>query len=448
MPGTMLKKNRYMVGNAIGIGGFGITYKCLDLQIGGVCAIKEYLPANISGRHPGEPKIFVQDGYLERFNKMMKSFANEANLLKTLRHPNVITSYDSFFDNNTAYYVMEYCDGIDLRRYTNNFSKRLDKDEGIRILKQTMDGLEYVHSKGILHRDIAPDNIYITSTKTVKILDFGSARSEMDQLYRELSVIIKVGYAPIEQYGGKGKQGHYTDIYALGATFYHLFTGQMPVESTQRVTEDKLIPFSQLRPDLPDNVKFCIERCMVIPKTYRVQDIGEMRRILEYSNHATPRTPPQPRDLSKREIGGSFGADRHPDNVKPVRLPSIPDEKAPLSTRVLANLIDSGIIGGVYLCILIPVLIIAGTIAGLIVLLLYPLFSFIINSLLELCMNRTLGMLMLGTVIQRKTGGNAVPGQLFLRNTIKLLGIFVLISWDGNQLLEDRITNTAVYLNK
>lgn len=446
----MLKNKRYVIGNPIGIGGFGITYKCLDLQIGGVCAIKEYLPANISGRRTGECNVFVQDGYLERFNKMMRSFANEANLLKTLRHKNVITSYDSFFENSTAYYVMEYCDGIDLRRYTNNFSRRLDKDEGMNILRQVMDGLEYVHARGILHRDIAPDNIYITSNRTVKILDFGSARSEMDQLYRELSVIIKVGYAPIEQYGGKGKQGHFTDIYALGATFYHLFTGRMPLESTQRVSEDKLVPLSQLRPDLPDNLKFCLERCMVVSKTGRVQNIGEMRRILDHaepysSRPPYPPNPPYPPHPISRSDRGDV---RYPDRVRPASPHASSGGRAPLSSRVLANLIDSAIFGTVYLCILIPVFVWGGWLAGLLVLMLYPIFSFLINSLFEVLMNRTLGMLMLGLIVMNKKGGFADPGMLFLRNALKMLGVFILLSWDGNDLLEDRITNTAVYIYK
>ncbi|MBQ4159470.1 MAG: serine/threonine protein kinase, partial [Clostridia bacterium] len=275
LPGTLLH-GRYIVGVALGVGGFGITYKCLDTKIGGVCAIKEYFPANFAVRSTATKFVSVSEQNLERYNRVMKRFVEESRLLRKLQHPNVISTYDSFFENNTAYYVMEYCDGIDLRRYTSNFSKKLDYAEGMNLLFQIMNGLEYVHAKGILHRDIAPDNIYVTKGNSIKILDFGSARSEMDQYNRELSVIIKVGYAPIEQYGGRGKQGPYTDIYALGATFYHLFTSRMPVESTQRVAEDTLTPFSRLRPDLPDNLKYCIEKAMELTTAKRIANIAEM----------------------------------------------------------------------------------------------------------------------------------------------------------------------------
>ncbi len=439
MPGTLLN-NRYVVGNPIGVGGFGITYKCLDLQIGGVCAVKEYLPANISGRNRPEHNIFVQDGYIERFNQMMKSFANEASLLQTLHHKNVITSYDSFFENNTAYYVMEYCDGIDLRRYTKNFTKKLDANEGLSILTQVMNGLEYVHSKGILHRDIKPDNIYITSNQTVKILDFGSARNEMEQYKKELSAIITVGYAPIEQYGGRGVQGHYTDIYALGATFYHLFTGRMPIESTQRVSEDKLVPFSVLRPDLPDNLKFCIERCMVLSKNSRVQNVGEMKHILETVNpnpqpaHVPPQPVPQPAP-----------------NPVPVPTPVSYRKRitgiASLTSRIYANLIDSGICGFVYLIFLIPTLVFFWP-AAFVLAILYPAFSYLVNSLLELCMGRTLGKMMLNQMVLDRSGEKADAGQIFYRNLIKMLGVFVLLFAEGDRLMEDKYTNTAVYIIK
>ena len=214
-PGTVLN-NRYVVGVALGVGGFGITYKCYDNNVGGICAIKEYFPSSYAERQQGQTAVYVSDENKERYNHVLKRFVEESKMLKTLHHPNIIRTFDSFMQNNTAYYVMEYCNGVDLRTYTSNFKKKLDGNIGFLLLRQVMDGLEYIHGKNILHRDIAPDNIFVTQNNSVKILDFGAARREMDQDKRQLSTIVKMGYAPIEQYSGKSKQGSYTDIYALG----------------------------------------------------------------------------------------------------------------------------------------------------------------------------------------------------------------------------------------
>jgi len=290
-PGIQLNNGRYILGKTLGVGGFGITYKCLDTQMGVVCAIKEYFPVTFAIRNDGEINVTVPEQKSEKYAKVMDRFVEEANLVKSFHHKNIISIHDNFFENNTAYYVMEYCDGIDLRKYTNNFARRLGYDEGINILYQVLNGLEYIHARGILHRDISPDNIYITKGNIVKILDFGSARSEMDQYNRELSVIVKVGYAPIEQYGGREKQGPYTDIYALGATFYHLFTSHIPIESTQRVAGEPMQSISALRPDLPENLRYCIDKSMELFRANRIKDIPEMKRILGFNNESVRKSP-------------------------------------------------------------------------------------------------------------------------------------------------------------
>ncbi len=440
LPGSLLR-NRYIVGVALGVGGFGITYKCLDTKLGGICAIKEYFPANIAMRNNATKFVSIAEQNIERYNKIMKRFVEEAELVKTLHHRNVITIYDSFFENNTAYYVMEYCDGIDLRRYTNNFNRRLEYDEGMNILYQIMNGLEYIHSKGILHRDIAPDNIYVTKNNSVKILDFGSARSEMDQFNRELSVIVKVGYAPIEQYGGRGKQGPYTDIYALGATFYHLFTSKIPMESTQRVAEDNLEVFSSLRPDLPDNLKYCIEKAMELTTAKRISNIAEMKSILGLSNTSVritkeepiqnpPNRPPQPPIKNKpKVISGhrNFGA-------------------ASIATRMGAYAVDLALWGLIYLGILVGSLGMSDTTISLG--LLFPVIFTIINTISELTTATTIGKAMFKLKIRGKTDVEVMPSQILLRNIIKLLGVFVVVFSRNDELLEDRATDSFVCIKE
>lgn len=423
-PGTLLN-HRYIVGLALGAGGFGITYKCYDSDKGGICAIKEYFPLKFASR--ATYAVTVSEENIHRYKKIMQRFIEEATLVQTLHHKNIITIYDSFFANNTAYYVMEYCDGIDLRRYTRKFTRRLGYDEGMNILGQVMDGLEYIHKKGVLHRDIAPDNIYVTGKRMVKILDFGSARREMDQLNRELSVIVKVGYAPVEQYGG-GKQSPATDIYALGATFYHLFTGQAPVESTQRVFEDRLVPFSRLRPDLPDNLKYCIEKCMVVDVSQRVSSIEQMRYILRLSGNSNTIVNPVPPHRQQSKA---------------------PAKTAEVGARVCAYAIDTIVWGTVYAAALsIGLNDILNFSVVLEFCLLFPIVFTIINTFSELVLSTTLGKAILKLYVCGREGGRAAPGQILVRNLVKLLNVFVLMFSKNGKLLEDRLSNSMVCMRK
>lgn len=446
--GTLLH-SRYIVGTALGIGGFGITYKCFDKEIGGICAVKEYFPANMSMRgivtSSPPQEVCVASQNLERYYRIMKRFVEEAELVKSLHHRNIIAIYDNFFENNTAYYVMEYCDGIDLRRYTNNFSRKLEYDEGMNLLYQIMNGLEYIHSKGILHRDIAPDNIYITKNNSVKILDFGSARREMDQLNRELSVIVKVGYAPIEQYGGRGRQGPYTDIYALGATFYHLFTSKTPMESTQRVAEDSMEEFSRLRPDLPDNLKYCIEKSMALKTAERISNIAEMKSILGIGNTSArisreqPPMPPPPERHSaeppRPTPPPSGGVGKQP----PSPLPSI-------ALRMGAYALDLMLWGVVYFMLLFCALGINDSSIELS--LLFPIVFTLINTVSELITSTTIGKAVFKLRIRGKTSAEVMPSQVLMRNIIKLLGIFVVVFARDDELLEDRATDSVVYMKE
>lgn len=440
LPGTLLH-GRYIVGIALGVGGFGITYKCLDTKIGGICAIKEYFPANFALRTTATKLVSVAEQNVEKYNKVMRRFVEEAELVKSLHHRNVITIYDNFFENNTAYYVMEYCDGIDLRRYTNNFSRKLEYDEGMNIMYQVMSGLEYIHSKGILHRDIAPDNIYITKNNSIKILDFGSARSEMDQFNRELSVIVKVGYAPIEQYGGRGKQGPYTDIYALGATFYHLFTSKIPLESTQRVADDTLTEFSRLRPDLPDNLKYCIEKAMELTTARRISSIAEMKNILGIGNGG---------DVSSGFVNNnSYEKNeqmRHmyvtqSDKVKRNNSYNIP-KRASIGKRIAAYMIDLALWEIIYCSVLLGVFGTTDISIGISVL--FPIVFTIINTVMEMAASATVGKALLRLYVCSRTGDEAMPIQILIRNIIKNLGVFLIVFEKGEDLLDDRATDSIV----
>ncbi len=449
MPGTLLH-NRYLVGVALGVGGFGITYKCLDTSLGGICAIKEYFPGTYATRLPQSRTVNVDPENVQRYGHVMNRFVEEAQMLKTLDHPNIIRTFDSFSENNTAYYVMEYCDGVDLRTYTKGCTKKLDSHLGIHFLKQVMDGLEYVHSKNIMHRDIAPDNIYVTKSNHVKILDFGAARREMDQNKRQLSTIVKMGYAPIEQYGNRGKQGPYTDIYALGATFYHLFTGVYPPESTTRAASDRdeLVPISKLRPDLQDNLKYCIEKCLAIKSSERLQSIADMRYVLGISGgqqqwgnsglrsgqsgQSGLRAGQSGQKGGQYGVGGSSSSGGNQTVV------------ASISKRCLAYLIDSVIIG-LFLLSFMMAAYVSGSQDGIVAcVLMQPIFMFVYGTCMEMLSGATLGKLVMNIYVRGMGSGKAETSQILLRNLVKLLGVFCLIPAAEGMMLQEKITSSVV----
>lgn len=450
-PGTLLH-NRYVIGVALGVGGFGITYKCYDTQIGGICAIKEYFPSIYAQRSGDGQSVNINQSEGAKFHKIMVRFVEEAELLKTIDHRNIIKVYDNFFDNNTAYYVMEYCDGEDLRRFTNNFKRKLEYNEGINILYQVMSGLEYVHNMGILHRDIAPDNIFIAKNQSVKILDFGSARREMSQLNSALSVIVKMGYAPVEQYGGTKKQGPYTDIYALGATFYNLFTSIIPLESTQRVVEDSLVPISELRPDLPYNMKYCIEKAMAIKIEDRIGSIAEMRSILESKNlentsqskgmeNFTSPNPSQQQSYQSQQQSYQSQQQSYQPPPKPIQ-----SNLAPIKLRVMAYIIDFGLYALIYAFILIMTGI-ASIFSPIMWLIFMPVFM-LINMFWEIIASATIGKASMSLRVRSKNNEKANVDQIMFRNIIKVLGVFVVIFSKNGELLDDILTDSRVYCIK
>ena len=269
----------------------------------------------------------------------------------------------------------------------------------------------------------------------MKILDFGSARSEMDQFNRELSVIVKVGYAPIEQYGGHGKQGPYTDIYALGATFYHLFTSKMPIESTQRVAEDNLEEFSRLRPDLPDNLKYCIEKSMELTTAKRISSIAEMKSILELDNKPSKNNKIAPPILPEQ------------NNKKDTVIKKQEKYKtASIGMRLGAYMVDLLLWSVIYFTILFGVFEISDTSFELGVL--FPVIFTLINTISELLASTTVGKAMMKMYIRGKSSVDVLPSQILLRNIIKLLGIFVVVFARNDELLEDRVTNSIVYIKE
>jgi serine/threonine protein kinase len=157
-------------------------------------------------------------------------------------HTNIVTVLDYFKANGTAYLVMNYLEGVTLKEYLLGSRTALTFGKIMEIMVPVMDALKGVHAAGILHRDVSPDNIFLTRDKKVVLIDFGAARHAMVAKKSGLSVILKLGYAPEEQYRSKGEQGPWTDVYAVAATIYRAITGRMPPESLDRMGQDSLVP--------------------------------------------------------------------------------------------------------------------------------------------------------------------------------------------------------------
>jgi len=223
---------RYKIIGNLGGGGFGITYLAEELTLHKKVAIKEFMPREQANRSQINMSISPYRDKAEEYEHLIKKFEEEAKLLVGLKHPNIVKVWELIKANNTVYMVMEYEEGEDLKSYLEKH-KNLKEDEIIRIINPVLEAVKYLHIKGILHRDIAPDNIYIREDGTPLVIDFGSARDIMAKYSKNISSIIKDGYSPPEQYS-HATQSPPTDIYALGAVLYEMMSGQRPVSSQAR----------------------------------------------------------------------------------------------------------------------------------------------------------------------------------------------------------------------
>ena len=279
--GTILA-GRYVVGRVLGKGGFGITYLCYDTRENKTVAVKEYLPDHLTHRNTGETQVSTYSGETEEyFRTGAQKFFEEAKLVSNFNgNPNIISVYEFFYENNTTYFVMEYLDGVDLKTYIKQKGGKIPEGEALYIADKVIQALMIVHSTNILHRDISPDNIFICSDGKIKLIDFGAARQVMGEVSKSLSVVLKEGFAPIEQYQTRGKQGPWTDIYALGATLYYSLTGEVLDNAMTRMTDDSQMHLESVSPKLAD----IITKMLEIKKEDRYQNAFELSQAFSVFN--------------------------------------------------------------------------------------------------------------------------------------------------------------------
>jgi len=274
--------NRYIIQAVLGHGGFGITYAAHDELLNVKVAIKEYLPRQMATRGEGQTKVSVFSGEARHhFDYGLRKFLEEAQAVARFsHHPNIVSARDFFEANGTAYLVMEYVEGVTLKEYLERKGGKISSEEATAIMLPVIDALREVHQVGLLHRDISPDNIYLSTSGQIKVLDFGAARYFAGEQSKSLSIILKAGYAPEEQYRSKGNQGPWTDVYACAATFYRAITGQTPPEALDRLAEDTLVPPSRLGVALPPAVEQGLLQGLAVRAEQRLPDMVALRQAL------------------------------------------------------------------------------------------------------------------------------------------------------------------------
>lgn len=241
-PGTMLRQ--YKVQKVLGAGGFGVTYLVKDENLDKLFAIKEYYPESFA--HRTGQTIKANAANVDDFVWGKERFMAEARVLARFRHPNIVGVTQIFEANRTAYIVLEYQSGHSLTEWLTELGRHPSQVEIDAIVEPILSALDTIHRNDLLHRDIAPDNIYIRDDGSPVLIDFGSAREAIAQRTKTLSAIVKTGYSPAEQYSTRGSgQGPWSDIYAFAATLYRAITGEHPEEATDRMLADNYVPASQ-----------------------------------------------------------------------------------------------------------------------------------------------------------------------------------------------------------
>lgn len=279
--GTLLG-NRYVIGRILGIGGFGITYKAYDTLHCDICAIKEYAPSDFTFREAGgkniQIKTFAANGLSAHG---MQRFIQEAQMLKSLEGiPEVVRVKECFKENMTAYFVMEFLDGINLKKLVQRMRKSISSKDITDMVIGIAEAMGAIHeAAGILHRDISPENIYVLNDGTVRILDFGSARQAVTGREQGFSVELKPGFAPLEQYSKNGKQGPYTDVYALACTYYYALTGLMIPAAVDRLDGKEYAPLNRLCPEISPFVSAGVDRALELDYRKRIQTMKEFADI-------------------------------------------------------------------------------------------------------------------------------------------------------------------------
>ena len=351
VPGTLVKQ-RYKIGRVLGEGGFGITYIGIDTVLNLKVAIKEfYMSGYVNRNHDASPNVFATLGtHRDTFEKNREKFLNEARVLAQFYgEAGIVGVRDFCEENGTAYIIMDFLNGVDLKTYLEQ-KGRLAPEEAVKLLMPVMTSLQHVHAEGIIHRDISPDNIMVMEDGSTKLLDFGAAREISQTDIKSLSVILKPGYAPEEQYRSKGRQGPWTDVYALAATLYKCIVGATPDDAMERMYRDRLPSPAAADAACPIAISNVIIKGLAVRQADRYQDVAsflaDLKTAMEDPDNAE--LAPDTREIAPAQERGVIADDQtvladtttiYTPNAakehkapKPTAQPSAPAAKTKLKT--------------------------------------------------------------------------------------------------------------------
>ena len=248
LPPLTILSGRYLLGCPVGKGGFGITYIAMDLPKEEIVAVKEFFPAKLAIRDEESDAVLpASEDKALYFRTGLKSFCEEGRLLQLCADiPAIVSFREMLRENETAYLVMDYVQGISLRKYMKQHREPFAEDQALELMRPIMEALSAMHRRGILHRDISPENLILGEDQRLTLIDFGAAREFSTDEEENLTSILKRGYAPEEQYHSGSRQGPWTDLYAACAVLYHMMTNILPQEAAARVESDQLTPLRRL----------------------------------------------------------------------------------------------------------------------------------------------------------------------------------------------------------
>jgi serine/threonine protein kinase len=284
---------RYKIETTLGQGGFGVVYKAFDELNNCHVAIKEYFPSMLCTRHEnGSVSAYREEEKRTQYLKGLQRFKEEAQRLRKLNHPNIIDVTDYLEMNGTAYLVMPCLRDLTLGKYLKTRQQLTPQQVAI-LLEPLIGALDYIHSQGLLHRDISPENILIDENDNPVLIDFGAARYIAGS--KTLSAIVKDGYSPIEQYSEETRdnpQGPYTDIYGLSATMYRAITGSTPPSSVRRSVQDQIQTLSGNYPAFEERLLAMIDAGLAYKPMDRPQTVKEWSAIAENQTPEQAQTRP------------------------------------------------------------------------------------------------------------------------------------------------------------
>lgn len=320
--GTVLRQ-QYMVGKVLGQGGFGITYLGWDNLLNVPIAIKEYYPGGLVMRDTAHSLSVsnCEGSGGSQFVRNRSRFLREARSLAQLnRIPQVVQVHNFFEENNTAYIIMEYVQGITLNKYIRSQGGTLSLQQCFRVLQPVIRALDAVHGVNLIHRDISPDNIMLMDGGGAKLLDFGAVRDVGDAdvekpLTESTETILKQGYAPLEQYQKRGTMGPWTDVYAMTATIFFCLTGTRPCDAPGLLLEEQEIPWEKIPGLTPEQIQVLKDGTQILPKN-RIRSMAELESRLQAAlENGTGMGKPQGKQAAPPKKPGPE-ANRQPDGRK------------------------------------------------------------------------------------------------------------------------------------